>query len=141
MASYAPLRVRVWGGRRVLKTQVNGGSKDFPFGADRPVQSKTTEHQTMLTEPLPIEFWVALKFTDGKVTRVMENWKIEPERVQQIVVAMFKEMGVLLANPCLERYLFDQMILMMQNSPEIQGLLRKAEQAELRKKESRHHDG
>lgn len=93
---------------------------------------------SVLTEPLPIETWINLHIADNKITAAMENWRVEPERVQQIVVAHFKEMGIFMVEPSLEGLLFEKMLFIILNAPEIQSLLRKAEQAEARKKANRH---
>jgi len=92
----------------------------------------------MLTEPLPIETFVQIKFNDIQVSQAMENWRVEPGKVQQVIIAYFREMGIFAVMPNLESELFERIVFMLKNSPDILGMVHKAEEAELNRKASRH---
>ena len=93
---------------------------------------------SMLTEPLPIELFVQIRFSDTQVHAAMENWRVEPETVQQVIINYFKEMGIFVVMPNLEKELFERLIFILKNSTEILSMVRKAEEAELNRKQSRH---
>ena len=93
---------------------------------------------SMLTEPLPIEVFVQIKFNDTQVIHAMDNWRVEPEKVLAVIVQNFREMGIFQVRPSLELELFSRIIFMLKNSPEILAMVTKAEQAEQNRKQSRH---
>lgn len=92
----------------------------------------------MLTEPLPIEIFVATRFTEKSVVNITENWRIESEELQKMIVNYFREMGIFSVLPTMEAELKVSLLQFLQSSPEIFKIVRKAEaQEELRRQTKR----
>jgi hypothetical protein len=94
----------------------------------------------MLTEPLPIEIFVATRFSEKAITNIIENWRVEPEQLQKMLVNYFREMGIFAVLPTMETELKDTLLLWLQNSPEIYQMVKKAEMQELMRRQSRRPD-
>ena len=94
----------------------------------------------MLTEPLPIEIFVATRFSDKAITNVTENWRVEAEHLQKVIVGYFKEMGIFSVPPLMEAELKSSLIFWLQNSPEIYQMVRKADMQEQMRRQSRRAD-
>ncbi len=91
----------------------------------------------MLTEPLPIEIFVATRFTEKAVTNITENWRVESTHLQKLIVNYFREMGIFAVLPSMEAELKVVLINWLQNSPEIYSIVKKAEQQEAVRRQSR----
>ncbi len=94
----------------------------------------------MLTEPLPIEIFVATRFSEKAITNITENWRVEPDQLQKMLVNYFREMGIFAVLPTMEAELKDTLLLWLQNSPEIYQMVKKAEMQELVRRQSRRPD-
>lgn len=94
----------------------------------------------MLTEPLPIEIFVATRFTEKSITNITENWRVEPEQLQKMIVSYFREMGIFAVLPTMEAELKETLLHWLQNSPEIYQLVKKAEMQEMVRRQSRRPD-
>ncbi len=92
----------------------------------------------MLTEPLPIEIFVTTRFTEKNVIAITENWRIESEELQKMIVNYFREMGIYSVLPAMEVELKASLLYFLQNSPDIYKIVKKAEaQEELRRQTKR----
>ncbi|WP_141736008.1 hypothetical protein [Oligoflexus tunisiensis] len=91
----------------------------------------------MLTEPLPIEIFVATRFTEKTITNITENWRVEPEQLQKMIVSYFREMGIFAVLPSMEAELKETLMVWLQNSPDIYQLVKKAEMQEMVRRQSR----
>lgn len=94
----------------------------------------------MLTEPLPIEIFVATRFTEKSVTNIIENWRVEPDHLQKMLVGYFREMGIFAVMPSMEAELKDVLLQWLQNAPDIYQIVKKAEMQELVRRQSRRPD-
>ncbi|MCX6131182.1 MAG: hypothetical protein NTX25_19255 [Proteobacteria bacterium] len=94
----------------------------------------------MLTEPLPIEIFVTTQFTEKAITSITENWRVEPEQLQKMIVGYFREMGIFEVLPTMEVQLRQVLVSWLVNSPEIYSLVKKAEAQELMRRQSRRQD-
>ena len=94
----------------------------------------------MLTEPLPIEIFVATRFSEKAITNITENWRVEPDQLRKMLVNYFREMGIFAVLPTMEAELKDTLLLWLQNSPEIYQMVKKAEMQELVRRQSRRPD-
>ncbi|MES2745371.1 MAG: hypothetical protein V4655_08080 [Bdellovibrionota bacterium] len=91
----------------------------------------------MLVEPQPIELYVAQRFNDKSLIAIIEDWRIESEVMEKIVVAYFKEMGMFSVPPYLEMQVRAAIPYLLQNSPEIFARVRKAQAAEALRRQNR----
>ena len=91
----------------------------------------------MLTESLPIEIFVTLRFAEKAILNITENWRIDAEKLHSIIVGYFREMGIFEVQPKMEAELTQILKVWLQNSPEIYGLVKKAEAQDLLRRQSR----
>ena len=94
----------------------------------------------MLTEPLPIEVFIAARFSEKAVISITENWRIEADELQKMLAGYFREMGIFEVLPSMEAELKVAMLAWLQNSPEIYQIVKKAEAQELKRRQSRRQD-
>lgn len=91
----------------------------------------------MLVEPQPIELFVAQRFNDKSMVAIIEDWRVESEVLEKILVAYFKEMGIYSVTPQLETKIRQAIPVFLQNSPEIFTRVRKAQAAEALRRQNR----
>ena len=94
----------------------------------------------MLVEPQPIEIFVANRFNDKVLLAIIEDWRIEGEILEKIIVAYFREMGIFSVPQSLEAKIRQTIPFMLLNSPEIFSKVRKAQAAEALRRQSRRAD-
>ncbi len=95
----------------------------------------------MLVEPQPIELFVSQRFSDKTLLAFVEDWRIESEVLEKIIVAYFKEMGIYSVPPSLEAEIRKTIPQLLNNSPEIFARVRKSQAAEALRRQSRRQDG
>ncbi len=91
----------------------------------------------MLVEAMPIELYVAQRFNEKQTTTIIEDWRIEAEVLEKLIVGYFKEMGIYSVTPNLERQIRQAIPYLLQNSPEIYSRVRKAQAAEALRRQNR----
>ncbi len=94
----------------------------------------------MLVEPQPIEIFVSQRFNDKALLAIIEDWRIESEILEKIIVAYFKEMGIYSVPPSLELQIRKIIPTLLHNSPDIFTRVRKAQAAEALRRQSRRAD-
>lgn len=94
----------------------------------------------MLTESLPIEIFINARIESPRIAKVINNWKIETRSIELVLIAHFKEMGIYTVTPTTEYRMIDTIIGLLQNSPDLFAMVKKAEAAEMARKQSRHAD-
>ncbi len=94
----------------------------------------------MLTEPQPIEIFVAYRFKDKTILGIIENWRIEPEALEKTIVTYFREMGIFAVTPQLDATVKASITHLLQNSPEIFTKVRKAEAQEAMRRQNKRAD-
>ncbi len=99
------------------------------------------ECRRMLTEPLPIEIFVTMRFEERRIARMIENWPIESKTLVKIVIGHFKEMGLYTVSGDTELQVFENIISLLRSSPQIAELVHKAQAAEAARRQSRHAQG
>lgn len=95
----------------------------------------------MLTEPLPIEIFVATRFEERRISKLIELWPVESSVLIKIVIAHFKEMGLYSVNGDLEKQIYETILVFLKSSPAIAEVLYKAQMAEAARRQSRHSQG
>lgn len=99
------------------------------------------EGRRMLTEPLPIELFVTMRFEERHIARIIENWPVESKTLIKIVTGHFREMGLYTVSGETETQVFENILVMLKSSPQIAELVHKAHMAEAARKQSRHAQG
>ena len=94
----------------------------------------------MQTEAVPIDVFVANCFLSPRINSIISAWRIEPVRLQAVVIKDFREMGIFFAIPSHYEILFETVICSLKNSKEIHQLVKKAEHEEGLRKRTRHSD-
>ncbi|RYZ52988.1 MAG: hypothetical protein EOP07_18655 [Proteobacteria bacterium] len=94
----------------------------------------------MLVEAQPIEIFVSQRFNDKALLAIIEDWRMESEILEKIIVAYFKEMGIFSVPQSLETQMRQTILVLLQNSPEIFTRVRKAQAAEALRRQSRRAD-
>jgi hypothetical protein len=94
----------------------------------------------MLVEAQPIEIFVAQRFNDKALLAIVEDWRIESEIMEKLIVTYFREMGIFSVPPSLEVQMRHTIPDLLQNSPEIYARVRKAQAAEALRRQSRRAD-
>lgn len=95
----------------------------------------------MLTEPLPIEIFVTMRFEERRVARMIENWPIETKTLMRIVIGHFREMGLYTVSSETEMQVIENIIMLLKTSPQIAELVHKAQAAEAARRQNRHSQG
>jgi hypothetical protein len=91
-------------------------------------------------EPLPIENYVQQQFGHQSVIKIIQNWRVEPEVLVNIIINHFRDMGIYYVGPKQEKLMQKSLIHGLKNSPEIIKMLKRAEQSELSRRRNRHGD-
>lgn len=92
----------------------------------------------MNIEGVPIAQFVTQKFTLLKVQKIIETWRIEPKAIIDKLVEHFREMGIFIVHYGHEEIIVNNMVFILKNSPDIQHLVQKANQDELKRQRTRH---
>lgn len=95
----------------------------------------------LYTENVPIDVFLSLCMTNQKVTSMTAGWRIENSRIEKMLLQHFREMGVFLVAPLQQKIIMEAVIRQLKTSPEIRNEVRKAEQSEAMKRQSRHAEG
>ena len=81
----------------------------------------------MIIEKIPIEIYVKTKFEEKSIISIIENWRVESEEVQEIIISQFKELGMFEVDPIFEKDLKPVIVGFLTNSPQILKLVKRAE--------------
>ena len=92
----------------------------------------------MISDQKTIEEFIAQKLGSRTVQQLIENWRIEPEKVFHILVRHFRDMGIFAVEPTQDPMMTKNLIHHLKHSPEIMVEIDRAQAEELRKKRSRH---
>jgi len=92
----------------------------------------------MHAETKTIEDFVARKLSARPVQQLIETWRVEPEKIFQILVRHFREMGIFTVDPIQEPLMLKNVVHHLKNSPDIMVEVDRAKQEEALKKRSRH---
>lgn len=88
----------------------------------------------------PVEFFVAQSFQNPRVINIVGNWRVESEKLQQIALTYFKEMGIYFVEAGQKPVLLDTLLKCLRHSPEVKALVKRAESEESERKRTRHAD-
>ena len=95
----------------------------------------------MLTEPLPINTFVKLRFSESKIAKATESWPLDLTHVEVIVIKYLEEMGIFMAGAATEEIILDLVVSILRHAPEVNAMLYKAREQEKKRKEKRHAEG
>lgn len=88
----------------------------------------------MITESLPVDVFIKIRFQDVVIQEVVDNWPIEMTDVQKIVIHTFEDMGIYSVTPQLENLVINKITDILKYSPEIQGMIMRAKELERKRK-------
>tara|TARA_B100000902_G_C26630251_1_gene584128 strand:- start:5 stop:295 length:291 start_codon:yes stop_codon:yes gene_type:complete len=91
----------------------------------------------MLTEALPIDIFVSVRFAERPIQKIIDEWRIEAGDIQKIIVTHFKEMGIYQVEPRLEASTMEFILFLLENSPEIVRMIEEMRQQEKKRQISR----
>ncbi len=91
----------------------------------------------MLTESLPIDIFINSRFAEKDIVAITENWRVEKDEVQKLLGTYFKEMGIFAVTPQMEKKVKKTMLFWLENAPEIYSMVRKAEEQDVLRRQSR----
>ena len=92
----------------------------------------------MNTEGVPIAQFVNHKFALIKIQKIIETWRIEPKIIIERLIEHFREMGIFVVHFGHDDIIINNMIFVLKNSPDIQHIVQKANQDELKRQRTRH---
>ena len=92
----------------------------------------------MLTEPLPIHTFVATSFQKPPIVALIENWRIDTNVLQGILVQHIRELGIFSVSPYFEKELFAFIMYLLRHSPDIRVRVKKADEVDKARKFTRH---
>ena len=92
----------------------------------------------MYLEPVPIEIFINDKFRSRIVQKLIESWNIEPDKIVDVLVRHFRDMGILSVSFVNDRVIFDSMVFHLKTSPDIRSLVTKMRREEQMRRRSRH---
>ena len=91
-------------------------------------------------ESVPIDHFIAQRYTHPSVQKIVESWRIEPKEIIDKLVDFFREMGIYEVHYGHERLIMDNMLRHLRFSPEITQLVSRARTDEIRRQRNRHAD-
>ena len=92
----------------------------------------------MNIEGVPISEFVSHKFTLFKIQKIIDSWRVEPKLIVEKLVEHFREMGIFTVYYGHDAIIFNSMVFLLKNSPEIQQLVQRANHDELKRQRTRH---
>ena len=122
------------GNLKLLELTFFLGSTDGLF--DR----KITQLVVDMIDRMPIEMFVKHAFAHARIVAIISEWQLAPEKLLAMVVSNFRDIGLTIVHPAQEKIVFESVVRILKNSPEITSQVRKAaHDAKHRKTQSRHH--
>ena len=89
-------------------------------------------------EEQPIANYVHTSFAHPEIQKIVESWRVDPAKVIEMLIDYFKDMGILRVARTHQRVLFRTMAHYLKHSPELQKMVTRTKQDELRKQRTRH---
>jgi hypothetical protein len=94
--------------------------------------------RNLVTDNIPIELFVQTSLSKPPATEIMQGWRIEIKRIEELLTSSFREMGVFMIRPTHHKIIFDSIISHLKHSPEIIKLLKASQREAAMKSQSRH---
>jgi len=89
-------------------------------------------------DKIPIWHFITLRYMTPPIQKIVETWRVEPSLVIKKLNDYFKEIGLYAVTREQDPLVMQTIIFQLKNSPEIQKLLAKTRQDELRRQRNRH---
>ncbi len=87
-----------------------------------------------------IATFVTKTFALPAVQKIVESWRVDPAKVIEMLIDHFKDMGILRVPRKHHTLQFRNMVYFLKHSPELQKMVTRTNQDELRKQRTRHAD-
>ncbi len=94
----------------------------------------------MRTEPTPIDDYLVEVFDSPTIMAVYKDWRVDPKDLILTMAGIFRELGIFAVPPATIRLMHDNVIFQLNNSPEIQNMRRRLDQAHQMKRSNRHSE-
>lgn len=88
----------------------------------------------MAFKTLPINTFIAQRYSDRSVQKIVETWPVEASDMIARLTDYFREMGIYEVSHGHEKTIFETMVLQLRHSPEIASFVQQMHQAERRRK-------
>lgn len=92
----------------------------------------------MIADKWPIEVFLERLYHSKQVQVVVEPWRVESATIIRRLADEFREMGIFFTKPQDTKFIIENMLFCLHNSPEIKKLIAKAQSDELRRQRGRH---
>ncbi len=94
----------------------------------------------MYEDPIPVEIYVSQCFLNPVITKTISNWRIEPAKIQTVIVQNVRDLGINFVLRQQKKPLLDFVLFCLKRSKEIRQMVKRAETEEKERKRSRHAD-
>jgi len=91
----------------------------------------------MQPEPIPTEYFIQNCLLERTIRDLTDGWRIEMEQLQSILTQHFREMGIFFVAPGHAQMLKETLMHHLKHSVEIQRILKKLDQEELARRNTR----
>lgn len=91
-------------------------------------------------DKVPIWHFITTRYLTPPIQKIVETWRVEPTVISEKLNEYFKDMGIHTVSREQDPLVMQMIIFQLKNSPEIQRLLAKTRQDELRRQRNRHAD-
>lgn len=89
-------------------------------------------------DELPISAYIHTAFALPQVQKIVENWRVDPEKVIDMLIEHFKDMGILRVPRGHQPILYQSLVHYLRFSPELQAMVSRTKQDEVRRQRTRH---
>jgi hypothetical protein len=94
----------------------------------------------MYDDKIPIDAFIGHCFQRPQVVKIISNWRIEPIKLQVVVSAYIREMGINFVAKHQKPLILETVVFCLKRSREIRVMVKKAESEENERRKSRHAD-
>ncbi len=88
----------------------------------------------------PIWHFITMRYLTPPVQKIVETWRVEPNHVIEKLNEYFKDVGIHTVSRHEESLVMQSILFQLRYSPEIQKLLARTRQDEMRRQRNRHAD-
>lgn len=94
----------------------------------------------MAQEKMPIHVFVATRWSNPQVQKLVEGWRVEPADVIEKLIEHFRDMAIFEVPYGHETLMLNNLIFQLKHSPELVKMLQKVKADEAKRQRARHAD-
>ncbi len=91
-------------------------------------------------ECLSINAYITHSLTLPEVQKITEHWRVDPQMITDMLTEYFREQGIFKVSGAADAILIQNVTYFLRNSPELQKIVSRSMQDELRRKRTEHAD-